>query len=209
VRRAWLELLAVVLTGAGHLVVDSVLHAKALYVACAVLGWATYVAYRLREPGQARAWGLRRDNFGPALAGNAAFVLVAGGAMVLWGVTHGRGVRSASAASFWLLLALYPAWGVVQQLIMCSVVFQNLKALTGNRTVATAVTAAAFSLVHVPAWSLSALTAAAIVAWILLFLRWPNLWAQGLSHGVLATIAYAFVLGRDPWAELVASLRMT
>jgi hypothetical protein len=39
--------------------------------------------------------------------------------------------------------------------------------------------------------------------WLLLFERWPNLWAQALSHGILATIAYAYVLDRDPLSELL------
>jgi hypothetical protein len=60
-------------------------------------------------------------------------------------------------------------------------------------------------LVHAPDWSLWALTTAACAVWLPIYQRWPNLWAQGLAHGVLAAIAYHFVLARDPWSKIVAS----
>ena len=54
---------------------------------------------------------------------------------------------------------------------------------------------AAFAGVHLsdPRLALFALVAGA--AWSFQFARWGNLWALGLSHGVLAGLAYPLLLG--------------
>src|SRR5215813_13992680 len=71
-----------------------------------------------------------------------------------------------------------------------------------SRIRAVAVGAALFGAVHLPNWTLCALTAIACTIWMTLFLRWPNLWVHGLSHGWLASLAYIYVLGEDPLAAV-------
>ena len=38
--------------------------------------------------------------------------------------------------------------------------------------------------------------------WSWLFARTPNVWALGLSHGILAALAYPLVLGNNPLTRL-------
>jgi membrane protease YdiL (CAAX protease family) len=49
--------------------------------------------------------------------------------------------------------------------------------------------------------ALVALCALAGVAWTILYLRRPNLWVLAASHAVLGTLAYYWLLERDPWAQ--------
>jgi len=202
-KRAWVELILVSLTGAGHLVFDTALKLRACYITAVVIGWAAYVVWRLREPGQARDWGMRLDTIRPAAAANGVFLLVAGLLMVGYGLLRGR---PAPSAGFFYLMALYPAWGLIQQLLLYPLIYSNLERLSRNRAASTLIGAALFGLVHVPDWSLAVLTTTAAVVWIAFYQRWPSLWAQAVSHGWLGALVYHYVLGRNPWAELLQSL---
>jgi hypothetical protein len=202
--RPRLDLALVLVTGIGHYVFRHLLGLAAPFIALVVAFWVPYVALRLRTPGQADAWGLRRANLAPALRETLAFMAVAGALMVAYGVlARGAGVPS---AGFFALLALYPLFGLVQQLLVCAVGGTALEALTGRRAVAIAIGAAIFGVIHAPDLRLVALTTAAGAVWMTCFFRWRNLWPLGLAHGWLGAIAYFYVLGRDPWVELRASL---
>ena len=199
-RRAWVELGLVLATAVLHFVFQTALHLDAPYIAAAVVFWTGYLVYRLRTPGQARAWGLRSDTFAASLKANGVLLLVAGAAMVGYGLSRGRGWPPPH--SLYLLLALYPVWGLIQQFIICAIVCQNLQTVFGSRIRAVAVGAALFGAVHLPNWTLCALTAIACAIWMSLFLRWPNLWVHGFSHGCLASLAYIYVHGEDPLAAV-------
>ncbi|HEU4387829.1 MAG TPA: CPBP family glutamic-type intramembrane protease [Blastocatellia bacterium] len=122
---------------------------------------------------------------------------------VAYGLAHGR--TTPPASFFWLAL-LYPIWGLAQQFVLCPLLYQNLNTLKLGRILATAASAVLFGLAHAPDWTLCGLTAASAVIWVRVYDRWPNLWCQGVSHGLLGALAYSYILGRDPWAELVTNL---
>jgi hypothetical protein len=126
--------------------------------------------------------------------------------MVGYGLSRGRGGPPLS--SLYFLFALYPIWGFIQQLIICAVVGQNLETILGSRAWAVAAGAVLFGTVHLPNWTLSALTAIACAVWMSFFLRWPNLWVHGVSHGWLASLAYLYVLGEDPWTAVLRMLKV-
>lgn len=202
-RRAIAELAMVAATGVGHWIMNDVLHKNGPYVVAAVVFWVAYVAWRVRrEPGLARAWGVRTDNLRPSLAANVALVVVGGAAMLAYGLWRGR----SPTGSFYAMLALYPIFGFVQQLVICPLVYGNLRALTGRPRAAIAIACALFVLVHVPQWTLAAFTGVAVAIWMMLYERWPNLYAQGLSHGMLAAFLYTFVLAQDPFMDVMRSL---
>ena len=60
-----------------------------------------------------------------------------------------------------------------------------------------------FGAAHLPDWPLAALCAAAGVAWTAIYLRRRHLPLRALSHARLGTLAYYWVLGRDPWGEML------
>jgi hypothetical protein len=39
------------------------------------------------------------------------------------------------------------------------------------------------------------------VVFIIVYIKWRNLWAMGIAHGWIATFILYFVLERDLWAE--------
>jgi hypothetical protein len=203
-RRAWAEFGLVVLTGAAHLVFENIYHAKGPFIACAGLFWAAYIGWRLRAPGQARAWGMRADTFRSSLTLNALLFAAGAGGMIVYGASRGRLLPS---CGFFYLLALYPLWGFVQHFLLCALIGRNVRAITGSSAAAGAAGAVLFSLSHIPDWTLCGLTAVAGVAWLALYFRRPNLWVQGGAHGWLGAVAYYYVLGRDPWLELMQGLQ--
>jgi hypothetical protein len=141
-----------------------------------------------------------------SLAANGLVLAIGGLAMVGYGILRGRGDTPPS--SLYFLLALYPLWGLVQQFIICAVVGKNLESIFGSRSWAVVIAAILFGAVHLPNWTLCGQTAAACAVWISLFLRWPNLWVHGVAHGWLALLACLYVLGDDPWAEVLKALKI-
>lgn len=202
-RDATRDLALVLVTAIAHLVIDIALHQKALFIALAGVTWIAWIVHRIRTPGIARAWGLRRDNLRKALLVNAVIIVVLGASMIAFGLLRGRGAPS---AGFWFLLALYPIYGVLQQLLLCGVLYGGLLTLTDSERRAHAIAAVLFGLLHAPVPALGVLTLIAGTMWLFVFRKLPNVIALGLSHGWLAAIAYYFLLGRDPWEELLRSL---
>jgi hypothetical protein len=39
-----------------------------------------------------------------------------------------------------------------------------------------------------------------------IFLRWRNVWPLGICHGWLGVLFYFWVLGRDPWLEILGGV---
>jgi hypothetical protein len=196
------EVLLVFLTVAAFQV-GEYLGLKFVFIATAAVFWVTYVLVRWRrDPAVLREWGFRKENIAPAAAASVAVLVVVGGAMFalrlhrnpLW-----------LPRNFWVTLALYPLWGIVQQFLMNGIIARNL----ARRVPAAAtvfLTAALFAVAHAPDGALMGLTFVAACIWVPIYLRWRNLWPLGVSHGLLGAIAYYVLLGRDVWLELTAAL---
>jgi len=202
VTRARLEVLAVALTGALHLVFEERFHAKLAFLALAATVWTGYLVRRRRaDPGVLAAWGLRREGLrGSARACGA--VLAAGAlALAAFAGAHGRLRLHLNLLPLFLL---YPAWGLVQHFLLQALFVRNLR-LAGLRPVAcTALAAPLFGLAHWPDRVLMAATVLLALALTPVYLRWRNLWPLAVVHGWLGALAYFWLLGRDPWAEMWA-----
>jgi hypothetical protein len=201
-KRAWIELAIVGTIGIGHVIVDGWLGAKGLFIAAAIICCAFYALARLRIPGQARAWGLGKDNFKESATACSLFLLAATLVFLGYGFSRGRGAPPPVSV---YLFVLYPAWGLVQQILLCALLYRNVVSLTQNRVVAATFSSLAFGLVHAPDWVLSILTAVSAAIWLSFYDRWPNLWCQGVSHGWLGGLVYVYVLERDPWREALGA----
>jgi len=199
-RRAALEISAVILTGGAFLVFENVLHRKLEFLIPCVLVWAAYIIHRaLREPRILREWGIRLDNIGPAARACLAFLVPAAAGLAAYRLLMGW--RPLPATSL-ILFALYPVWGFVQEFVLQGIVAGNLERLGLARIPLVAATALAFGIVHLPDWALSALTAGAGIFWTAIFLGTRNLIPLAFTHAWLGTLAYYWVLERDPWSEL-------
>lgn len=96
-------------------------------------------------------------------------------------------------------LLIVPFWGVVQQYVLQGFLYRRIRFLslqlpvhlaTQTRQIWLAIlfTAGLFAAVHLPNLTLAALTLLAAIVWTWVYERAPNLWALGLSHGLLSLV---------------------
>ena len=66
-------------------------------------------------------------------------------------------------------------------------------------------TALVFAAVHIPSLPLIGVSFVMALITTTVYFRVRNLLALGLFHGWVATLVYFFVLGQDPWIEVVST----
>lgn len=197
--REALELSAVVLTGVGHLVASEA-GVSGAYIPAVVGGWGSYVGYRAAtEPGTLRALGLTGGDLGRAARDVGLLTLGAAAGMAAYGAANGS-LRVDPELG--LLLALYPAWGVTQQLLVQGFVTRHLDAAGLPPLAVVPASAVAFGSVHVPNWPLAAATTALGGAFAPLYLRDRAVLPLGVAHGVLGGLFYTWVLECDAVDQL-------
>ena len=169
------------------------------YAALALLlgVFGLYLASRRTESW--RGLGFRADNLRAAILAVSLFTLCACAAVLSWAVIAHAHLWSRQVL---ILLALYPAWAVVQQCAFQGVLHRNLMVLLPSRVLQVLLTALAFAAVHVGNSKLVLLTFCAGLCWSLLYRRVPNLWVLAASHTILAALAYPFILQDAPLARI-------
>jgi len=202
---AVLALVVFLALGAANIVQDIAGFSKGWIVGPALAGVAVYF---IVVPGPAggsrwRRWGIRRDNAGAALELYGGLTLVLGLGMLAFALAAGRPLR---ARPLLVLLALYPAWALAQQLCFQVVLREVLEALRAPAVAKVALIAVLFSAVHAPDGPLMGLTLGSGALWAWLYGRVPNLVAVSLSHGILGSLAFVWALGRDPLAALAGKM---
>lgn len=200
------ELVAVLVVGLLHVVTEVALSGTAamVYNLLAVVGFAAYLVWRaLRSKGAMRTWGMRGDNFGSAMAAHGGFGLLAAAGILGYGWLSGS---LNLPATFWATIAVYPAWGIAQQFALQSLVARNLSGLVAGAAPLALIAAGLFAMAHYPRLDLVALTFGAGFFLTLVYRRFPNLWAVGIVHGVLGSLAFYVLLGEDPMRMLVEIL---
>ena len=187
--------------GAANVAQEAAGFSKAWILGPAVAGVLLYLSVCPTPAGASRwrRWGIRKDNAGAALERYGGLTLALGLGMLAFATGAGRPLRGRSLL---VLLALYPAWAFAQQFCFQVVLREVLDALRAPAALKVAGIAALFSAVHAPDWPLAGLTLGAGALWAWLYGRIPNLLAVSLSHAVLGSLAYVWVLGRDPLAAL-------
>src|SRR5690349_16237344 len=86
------------------------------------------------------------------------------------------------------------AFGLAQQYVMLGFILRRLDRVADARS-SLAITAVLFALLHLPNLFLTAVTLVWGVISCLVYRRWPNLWVNGVTHGLLASLLY-YVLPR-------------
>ncbi len=194
------ELSAVLLTAIAHLLWPLTDLSRAFLVVPLIVGWGLHVwVTARRDPDVLDAWGLRRGGLVPTALACGALIAVGAPAMVAYGLGNGAD----PSPSMWVAIALYPAWGLVQQLLVQGMVTGGLSKLpgrVGHPVVATITSASLFSAVHWPEPALMAGTLPLGLVLAPMWLRWRNLWPMAFAHGWLGTAIYYFVMMRDPMA---------
>lgn len=198
------EILALVLTGAAHLFFENVLAAKGEFLLCAFAAWSVHLARQIRrEPAIWEQWGFRREHFGAAFVRAGVVFIV--GAIALAGIA----IHRDEFVMHWhllLLLVVYPLWGLLQQFLLQALLTRNL--INGAPWLRSPwrvipLSASLFALAHWPDTILMGATLLLGLVFTPIYLRWRNLWPLGLFHGWLGALTYFWLLGRDPWVELL------
>ncbi|MEM1032544.1 MAG: CPBP family intramembrane glutamic endopeptidase [Myxococcota bacterium] len=107
-----------------------------------LFGWT--VVWRRRQDETLRDLGLRTDNLADAVWPIGGFTVVAAVAIVGYAAVTGADLVRPELL---VLLPIYPAWGVVQQLIVQGILHRRLRTLFGVRA-AVVLTAVGFGLLH-------------------------------------------------------------
>jgi membrane protease YdiL (CAAX protease family) len=100
---------------------------------------------------------------------------------------------------FWVNLSFIPLWGLVQQYILQGFIYRRMKFILireqaseseriWRTRLAICATGLLFGLVHAPNLTLMALTLVGGLVWAWVYERAPNLFALGLSHGLMSNI---------------------
>ncbi len=150
-----------------------------------LLGLAVAVAINAVHREAPHRLGFRLDNLAQASPPIAAFTL-AGAAILLcigWalGSVH-LGRRFAGQ------LVLLPLWGIEQQYGLQAIINTRSQKILGQGPRSILLTAALFSLLHMPNPVLVGATFVAGCVWSAIYQRFPNLPALALSHGILSAI---------------------
>ncbi len=136
--------------------------------------------------------GMRVDNLLAAARETGVFTLAAGVAIVVVGLIFGGPFWSDWSKYSWPRFGdkvlTYLAWGPFQQYVLQAFAIRRFRQAGIPDAAAVLGGAALFALAHCPNWPLVGLTFGAGVIWGRLFLRNPNLWVVGLSHGILAVL---------------------
>ena len=200
--RQWAEMGAVVLTGVGHLAA-SANDLSGAYIPVVIGGWGSYVGYRaFTEEDFLRNAGFTAENLGPAVRDASILAGAATAGMLVIGAVKDNLRLDTDMLP---LLVLYPAWGLTQQFLVQGLVASHLADAGLSPIAVTPISAVTFGLVHIPNWELTAATTGLGAVYAALYQRHGNLWPLGLYHGVLGAEFYVWVLGRNPWQELLGN----
>lgn len=203
VRNSYGELVAILAASALHVGLEVAISESVALVFSGVVSVAFlfYLVIRARRhSGMSHAWGFRRAGFRRALFAHAPFTAIGSVALLAFGA-----VREVfpPPATFWLVLLLYPVWGVAQQFALQNLLARNLAPFVRSPVALSLTAAALFAAAHYPRLDLAALTFVAGFFLTIVYRRQTNLWAVGIAHGVLGALAVYCVIGEDPGAAIL------
>ena len=202
---SWLEVFAVVATGLLYFVFKY-FKARSVFIICAVCFWIVFIYYRAKNDSSVmNEWGFRGKNFASCFLRATLLAVPILAAMAGFAASRGRLTFPAHA---WILLALYPIWGIIQQFLVQALVVRNVAKSALAMSPATIVLfgATVFAMAHLSNLRLLIATFALGLVFVPLYLRYRNLWSLGLYHGWLGTFFYFWVLHRDPWIKLLKGI---
>ncbi len=197
------EIAAVLLTGFLKFVFMDWLQLRLFFILAACLFWIIYIwTKHKKHPDLLKHWGFQKNQLRKPFLILLPLALISIAGIIIHGL-------AANAELFnWHILpvfALYPLWGIIQQFMVAGLIAGNLISIKSlNLTEARVVlfTSLFFSLVHYPSIPLMIYVFIMEMLFIMIYLKWRNLWILGLYHGWVSGLFIYYVLGRDLWVEL-------
>jgi membrane protease YdiL (CAAX protease family) len=134
-----------------------------------------------------RAIGWRFDNFGRA-ARLLATPMCAGACLILI-IGWLRGSLHFDKVAIWQWSLWLPAWGLLQHYVLQGFINRRAQIVCGGANMQSVlVVAVIFALLHLPNLWLMLATFAGGAMWAFVYQRAPNLFALGISHGLMSML---------------------
>jgi hypothetical protein len=192
---------AISITVVVHEILTALDHRPNLFFICgATLFWVAYALVRARQdPAIVGRWGFRSTNLLPASMATALVFGVSAAALAAY-AWWCQALRFPGHT--WLLLLLYPLWGVIQQFLTLAIVVGNLQRVPGldrRRPLVWLIGVLVFGVIHAYDPRLAVATALLEMAVIPLYWRFGNLWPLGILHGWMGAFFYLWGLNIDMW----------
>lgn len=147
------------------------------------------LVYAHRRAGESfRDIGFRWDTFGATSRLLVPAVLI-GGAVIVTAALVLDEIRLPSSESGAGRVAQFIVLGIAQQYVLVGFFFRRFERVTGS-SLAPAITALAFALLHLPNVFLTIVTFVGGLVACHVYRRSPNVWANGIAHGLLAALLY-------------------
>ena len=199
------EIFAVLTTGLGKFLFVDIFNYKFWYVTLAILFWIGYVIIRYKNDKHVLSqWGFRKEGFIPGLKLILPVAVIVILLFLFYGIYKNQLIINWHILP---ILVLYPLWGTIQQFLIVGLISGTLKELNKlSPTIIVIITSIVFSIVHYPSYLLMAATFLLAIFYTITYLRFRNLWILGIFHGWLGCFFYYFVLGRDPWLEMMGTI---
>jgi membrane protease YdiL (CAAX protease family) len=145
-----------------------------------------FVVYSQRVRGESfEDIGLTGTHFGKALLMLAIPTVIA---VILFGGIAAATNTLRMEGAAWYKLVTVPMWGVLQQFLLQAFLFRRIRSLVESDRAAIACAATLFAVVHLPNVPLTLLTLAGGIVWTWVYSRAPNLYALGISHGLMSLL---------------------
>lgn len=155
-----------------------------------------FMFYSHRQRGEtARRLGFRLDNFWEAMRLLATLFAAPAAALILYGWLAGNlnFARWGGGQSILGLPALGALWGLLQQYALQGFINRRAQILWGPGWKSVLLTALVFALLHFPNPWLTLATFFGGLVWAYVYQRAPNLYALGITHGMMTWALIAAV----------------
>ncbi len=196
-RQDVIELSAAIATAVIHVLPLERFYPEVMEIVVICIAWVGYLGYLLlKDRPRLAAMGFQREGLRPATFASLVVLGVASLGMAAYGLSQGTFRFNSNML---ILLALYPAYGWVQQWLIQGVLARQL-ATRVPAWVTVVVTSAIFGSLHLPDMLATVGTFVLGLAVTPIYLRWRNVWPIGVIHAWLAIPLYFWVAGVDPWA---------
>lgn len=202
-----IEIILVILTGIMKILAVEWLDIKGPYIIAAILFWLVYIFMKARNnPGYFKNLGFKKEGLRQSSKFGLAFMIIS---LITMGSFAYYQDSLVFNWHFLPLMALYPIWGLIQQMLVQGIVVKNLDESGGifsKKWIILPLSATLFAIVHLPYPLLTGATFVLGFIFTLFYLKWRNLWPLGLLHGWLGVFLYFWVLNRDPWLEVMSTI---
>ena len=205
-----LEIGGAVLTGILFLTMSLANLSRLAFIVPVTIIWLTYIAYRIRKEKFSilKIWGFHTDGIGKAFFCPTCLFVVSVIVMIMYVTISGKDYIM--NYDILILLALYPFWGIVQQLLVQAMLTRNMfEILTYLETstklkwvITILLSSILFGIVHINNLILVAGTFGLALVWTPCYLVNRNIIPLGLYHGWIGAFFYFLVLNDNPLRQL-------